>query len=1671
MHKQRPAFYLPIAFILSLAALSSAQAQNFVYLNDSLSTNTVSGFAVNSSGSLSAVPGSPFATGGAAGGVSLNYFSANRIATTTVGNRLFASNDSDGSITSFTVAPSTGALTRVAGSPFLTSLGVCNAGFSMAVSPDGTRLVVGSLCTNALQSFQIASDGTLGNLGLSRLTGCAAGGKTSSLAYSPNGQFIAVADRACASVEVFAASATALPAAVAGSPFSASAGAAPISSLDISCSNSFLYGAGSPATGSGAVQAFSMSSAGALTPLAGGIYTGRSVDLQATTLTPDGRFLVASGWDSTRFSVYSVGSSGALTEIGGSPFGFGDLSPAQIAVSADGKFIYFAEDTDDPSVLPGVGVLAIDSNGLLTQVSGSPFRNTHSSQFGGNNAVAAFPPKGCAVVPAGPVFSISPTSLTFSSAVGAASAQQIATLTNTGIGNLGVSTFRVVGPSAFSVSRDCLGAVLGPNQSCPIKVTFTPTSAGTVTATVTVSGSAGSAVLNLSGTGAGTAAPALTLTNSSLAFRVAAGATSAAQSIDVKNTGTGPLVISSVVTTGAGFNTTTSCNSATVAPQNTCNISVTYTSAAGSATTGSIVISSNATPAQTTIALSAAITSPAVSFNPDGLVFSGAIGVRTPAQTLTIMNSGGGPLTISNIALANPTQPLSLDLTACFGVTLQPGNSCNISAAYTAGSLGTSYTYIVVTDNAPDSPQRTMVVLTGTAGQTPTLSVAPSSVSFPATVVGTSSPKQTLTITNTGTGPLSVTGLITSNAAVYSVFASNCPAQLAAGAKCTAQVNFHPTAAGAAASAKVTFTSNDSSAPAVTVSGSGILKSACPDADGDKLCDDWETNGVTVRVNNVDNFIDLPAMGANPNHKDIFIHTDWMFATGTGGHTHQPNVDAMNDIVTAFANAPVHNPDNNDGITMHIDCGSACPMKPGATWGKLSAASGFADAAYLYSAPPPPNSPPVTPDTWVNFDKLSANFIASGRGLIFHHAIFAHYQNSSTTSSGLSSNASGTAFDLGGSKVMVTLAGGDHSVGTRQQQAGTLMHELGHNLGLHHGSDDDDNYKPNYLSVMNYSFQFSGLTKDGGDGLLDYSRFSLSKLDETNLNELSGLGGGTEFPKYGTRWFCSKSPLQPGGVPNKKIEDATGYVDWNCDGVFRAGVSEDINGAQGVTGNNYNGTRILSTLAASRFEWDKLVFAGGALAGQGVGDDSPADTPPDEITQEVASQIEPFTQVRASYPSLLQVLPGSSTTVAVVISNRGSKPDSYSFAPNAPAGWLDSSALPATLSLQAGASATVRVTVNVPGSAAAGDSQTVSLAVQSTAYVNTHDSAQITVNVVATALPLIASTGELVLPVQAVGTTGRTAALTVTNTSGTALSLSGIAIAGDFTQTNDCGGSLAAGASCVFQVAFAPTAEGARSGMLTVSTGSPATPFVVSLRGTTGAVVAGPSVAASVSAASGQAGALAAGSLFSIYGSQLSDGTDQATQLPLPLQLAGTTVTVGGVAAPLLYVGAGQINAQVPYNLPAGPASVTVSSGDGPIAQSTIQIAAAAPGLFLIYGTSHLAAQNADYSLNAKGNGTPSGGIVVVYFTGQGAVDQPVTSGAGAPSTAPAKVVANVTATIAGLPAKVLFAGLTPGTVGLAQANLTVPLGADGKPLPAGDYPVVISVGGTLSSTGMISVQ
>ena len=296
------------------------------------------------------------------------------------------------------------------------------------------------------------------------------------------------------------------------------------------------------------------------------------------------------------------------------------------------------------------------------------------------------------------------------------------------------------------------------------------------------------------------------------------------------------------------------------------------------------------------------------------------------------------------------------------------------------------------------------------------------------------------------------------------------------------------------------------------------------DSDGDGLPDLWELRGYTVGGT----FVDLPAMGANPWHKDLFVWMDYMVTPGAVNLG--PPQAVIDNIQAVFNNAPVSNPDNTTGIHIHPVLKNEVPYAQ-----TLGVQNDYVQV-------------------WQQFDVLKDASFDPAYAPAFRYMIWANTYNQGT-SSGLARNIPALDF-------LVTLGGWNTPGGTDWQKLGTFIHELGHCLGLTHGGVDHANYKPNYLSVMNYFFQTWGLYKDGhwGDGgyplQFDYQRIDTASLDENHLDESKGLTGAGDVSPYGTRYWYYNS-----GWYSTIATNAAGSIDWNMDGRIETDIAADINGS------------------------------------------------------------------------------------------------------------------------------------------------------------------------------------------------------------------------------------------------------------------------------------------------------------------------------------------------------------------------------------------------------------------------------------------------------------------------------------------------------------------------------
>lgn len=236
---------------------------------------------------------------------------------------------------------------------------------------------------------------------------------------------------------------------------------------------------------------------------------------------------------------------------------------------------------------------------------------------------------------------------------------------------------------------------------------------------------------------------------------------------------------------------------------------------------------------------------------------------------------------------------------------------------------------------------------------------------------------------------------------------------------------------------------------------------------------------------------------------------------------------------------------------------------------------------------------------------------------------------------------------------------------------------------------------------------------------------------------------------------------------------------------------------------------------------------------------------------------------------------------------------------------------------------------------------------------------------------------------------------------------------------------------------------------------------------------------ASVSAASFLGAELAPESIVAAFGVNLATSVAVADATPLPTTLAGSKVMVKdslGVErlSPLFFVAPGQINYQMPPGTATGTASVTVVSGDSKISIGSQQIASVAPGLF---------------TANVSGEGVPAANVFRLKANGEQSTEVLSTFDSGSGRFVPIPIdlgptgeqvfgifygtgvrnasLSDVSATIGGVSCEVLYAGVTPGFIGLDQFNIRLERALIGR----GNVDVVITVKGKVANTVRINIK
>ena len=278
-----------------------------------------------------------------------------------------------------------------------------------------------------------------------------------------------------------------------------------------------------------------------------------------------------------------------------------------------------------------------------------------------------------------------------------------------------------------------------------------------------------------------------------------------------------------------------------------------------------------------------------------------------------------------------------------------------------------------------------------------------------------------------------------------------------------------------------------------------------------------------------------------PEPPVVFLHYDYMVSTDPANpHTHQPHQESIDRAIDAF---------KQQGIILHIDPRpAAIPEQP------LNVCE--------------VNGNPFGG----SFLALKHQYFAPHGNQAWHYVIFGH-DNQCWDSDGLA--------ELPGYNFIVTLDNtftffscyDDFTDLCLSIEAGTFMHELGHNLDLRHGGGDDINNKPNYLSVMNYIWLHRGVpSADAPESAViarwrtDYSGLELPTLDENHLDERVGLGG----PPGDTDISAAECEFALVGCVFRAVP-TNGPIDWNGNGVIETDVAANLNVSWdcGPTPTNY----------------------------------------------------------------------------------------------------------------------------------------------------------------------------------------------------------------------------------------------------------------------------------------------------------------------------------------------------------------------------------------------------------------------------------------------------------------------------------------------------------------------
>jgi hypothetical protein len=288
------------------------------------------------------------------------------------------------------------------------------------------------------------------------------------------------------------------------------------------------------------------------------------------------------------------------------------------------------------------------------------------------------------------------------------------------------------------------------------------------------------------------------------------GQSSAVQSVTLTNQQSVALNISSIVVTG-NYSETDNCTaSSPIAAGATCTINVTFSPASSGTLTGQVTVNDDAPGGFQVVNMTGTGAAPAATLSPPSLKFTGVlVGSTSAVKTMTLANSGFGPLTISSIVASGDYS----ETDNCVSQSpIAQGAKCTISVTFAPTVTGTIAGTITINDNGVNgAPHREPLSGSGVV----TLALTPSSLTFPSTAVGSTSAAQIVTVLNNTATSQSFTWAAGGDFAAVAGGVTPCTGTLNAASACTLSVTFSPTTNGLSGTVKGGL--------AVTDAATGIL--------------------------------------------------------------------------------------------------------------------------------------------------------------------------------------------------------------------------------------------------------------------------------------------------------------------------------------------------------------------------------------------------------------------------------------------------------------------------------------------------------------------------------------------------------------------------------------------------------------------------------------------------------------------------------------------------------------------------------------------------------------------------------------------------------------------------------------------------------------------------------